>query len=427
MDFICHPSTLRGEAVIPGSKSHTLRAVMLAGIATGESVIEAPLVSADALSGAAAIATLGATVTRGPDAWRVTGCGGIPVPDRPEIDVGNSGTSMNILLGLTALLRSGEVTLTGDHQIRRRPSGNLADALVQLGADIVAVNGNGCPPFRVRGGLRGGRATLEARSSQYLTSLLLACPLAAGDSEITVTGLKEQPYVHLTLDWLRFLSITVEHTPDLSHFRIPGGQQYRAFHRRIPGDFSSASFFLCAGALPGNDVTCRNLDPADTQGDKAVADYLRAMGAEVTAGPDWIRVRGRSLSGLEIDLDPTPDALPVMAVMGCLAGGTTALRNVAHARIKETDRIAVMAGELRKLGAAVEELPDGLLLHGGRPLHGAAVNGHGDHRVVMAMALAGLSVPGELRVDTAEAAGVTFPEFHDLMRGLGGDLVKREG
>jgi len=425
MNFICHPSRLHGDVVIPGSKSHTIRAVMLAGVAAGDSVIEAPLVSADAVSGATSIAAFGATIRREAAVWHVTGCANAPAPRQAVVDVGNSGTSMNLLLGLASLMRAGEVVLTGDHQIQRRPSAALAAALAQLGADIVSVNGNGCPPFRLRGGLRGGAATLEARSSQYLSSLLIACPLADRASDLTVTGLKEQPYVHMTLDWLRFLGITVEYAPDLSRFHIPGGQCYRAFRRRIPGDFSSASFFLCAGAMPGNDVTCRNLDPADTQGDKAVADYLRAMGATVETGPDWIRVRGNApLHGIEIDLDPTPDALPVMAVMGCLAGGTTVLRNVAHARIKETDRIAVMACELRKLGATVEELPDGLVLHGGAQLHGAPVEGYGDHRVVMAMALAGLTIPGGLQVTTAEAAGVTFPEFPDLMRTLGANLVR---
>jgi 3-phosphoshikimate 1-carboxyvinyltransferase len=173
-------------------------------------------------------------------------------------------------------------------------------------------------------------------------------------------------------------------------------------------------------------VTCRGLDLTDVQGDKAVVAYLRQMGADIHATADAIRVRppAAGLHGVELDLDATPDALPAMAVTACFAHGTTRLHNVAHARIKETDRIAVMARELRKLGADLTERPDGLEIRGGQPLHGGVtVEGHHDHRVVMALALAGLCLPEGLAVTTAEAAGVTFPEFADLLRALGGNLA----
>lgn len=420
MQFRCRQSVLDGSVDIPGSKSHTIRAVVIAGMAEGESIIDAPLVSADALSAAQCIGAFGANVEKLPGLWRIRGCGGKPKLARNVIDTGNSGTTMNILLGLAALLPEGEVTLTGDAQIRRRPNGPLAAALNNLGAKLVSVHDNGCPPWLVRGPLRGGFTTLEAPSSQYLTSLLLACPLAAGNSEIEVVRLSEESYVEMTLAWLASQDIRVERD-GLRRFRIPGKQRYRAFRRRIPADFSSASFFLCAGALGANRVVSRGLDLADCQGDKAVVDYLRQMGASVAVAPDGIAVGGGPLRGIEIDMNQTPDALPIMAVVGCFAAGTTVLKNVAHARIKETDRIAVMACELRKLGAAIEERPDGLVIHESR-LRGAAVEGHGDHRVVMALAVAGLSIPGETVISTAEAAGVTFPEFAALVRGLGGKL-----
>jgi len=421
MKFRCQRSVLRGSVAIPGSKSHTIRAVAIAGMADGESVIEAPLLSADALSAAECIGALGAEVAREPGLWRVRGCGGKPRLTRSRIDTGNSGTTMNILLGLAALLPQGEVTLTGDEQIQRRPNGPLAAALNNLGAKLVSVRNTNCPPWVVSGPLRGGFTTLDAPSSQYLTSLLLACPLAAGDSEIEVLRLNEESYVEMTLAWLAGQGIRL-HREGLRRFRVPGRQRYKSFRRRIPADFSSASFFLCAGALRGNQVVSQGLDMVDSQGDKAVVDYLRQMGAPVTLTPDGIRVEAGALHGLEIDMNQTPDALPIMAVLGCFATGTTVLRNVAHARIKETDRIAVMACELRKLGAAIEERPDGLLIRESR-LHGAEVEGHGDHRVVMALAVAGLSIPGETTVTTAEAAGVTFPEFATLIQRLGGLLA----
>ncbi len=423
MFFRCTASQLRGAAAIPGSKSHTIRAVVIAALADGESVIEAPLLSADAQSAAACAAQLGAEVDMSDGGvWRVRGFGSVPRPKSDVLDTGNSGTTMNILLGISALLPAGrEITLTGDHQVQRRPNGPLAAALNNLGASVVSERGDGCPPFRIRGTLKGGFTTLDAPTSQYLTILLLACPLAEGDTEIELTRLNEASYAQMTLDWLAFQGIRTERD-GWKRVRIPGRQHYRPFTRRIPADFSSASFFLCAGAIPGNEVLCRGLDMDDCQGDKAVVGYLRQMGAEITLGPDGVRVRGGRLRGIEIDMDETPDALPVMAVLGCFAEGTTVLHNVAHARIKETDRIAVMAAELRKMGARIEERPDGLVIHRSA-LHGAAVEGHGDHRVVMSLALAGMSCPGETTVTTAEAAGVTFPNYAELMRNLGGKLA----
>ena len=385
MDLICERSTLRGEVDIPGSKSHTIRAVAIAALAEGESVIRQPLESKDAEACVAAYRAFGAEMALTPEFWRVQGIGGEVRTPENVIDVGNSGTSLRIAMGSAALLRAGAAVLTGDAQIRKRPGGPLAKALTELGARVRATRDNGCAPFVVEGRLRGGRTSLEAVTSQYLSSLLMAAPLGDGDTEIEVTVLNEAPYVLMTLDWLERQGIAVEHH-GLRSFRVPGGQRYAPFDRRIPGDFSSATFFLAAGALEGNDVLCRGLDMDDVQGDKAVVDYLRAMGAEVVDEAQGIRVRAKSLKGAELDLNATPDALPMMAVAGCLAEGTTRLVNVPQARLKETDRIAVMRQELTKLGARVEELPDGLVVHQS-DLHGGEVDGHDDHRVVMALAV----------------------------------------
>jgi 3-phosphoshikimate 1-carboxyvinyltransferase len=310
--------------------------------------------------------------------------------------------------------------LTGDEQIRRRPSGPLAAALNDLGASVRSTRANGCAPFVVEGMLRGGATAIEAVSSQFLTSLLINAPLAAANSHIRVPLLNERPYVEITLDWLEREGIQLVHD-QLREFRIPGGQSYRAFDRRIPGDFSSATFFLVAGALGENDVTCLGLDMNDTQGDRAVVDYLRRMGARVNVGPDRIRVQAAELRGCEIDLNATPDALPMMAVAGCFAAGATHLVNVPQARIKETDRIAVMRQELERLGARVKELPDGLVIEQSE-LRGAEVGGHGDHRVIMALAIAGGLIPGRTIIHDSEAVAVTFPTFAEALRKLGGKV-----
>ena len=419
--FVCHQTRLSGAVTIPGSKSHTIRAVAFASLAAGTSRIEAPLDSGDARSSVRAFTALGATIDCQPDVWTVQGTGGeLRVPN-DVIDVGNSGTTINIAMGSAALVRTGAVTLTGDHQIQRRPSGALIRALNDLGAQAESTRGNGCPPIVIRGRLKGGTTTIECQSSQYLTSLLINCPLADGDTVIQVPVLEEKPYVEMTLDWLARQGIKLEHA-GLSEFRIPGQQVYRAFTRRIPADFSSATFFLCAGALGDNDVTVRGLDLNDSQGDKAVIDYLKQMGARIEVRPDGgIRVRPGNLKGCEIAMNATPDALPMMAVVACFAAGQTRLGNVAHARIKETDRITTMRAELTKLGAKVSELTDGLIIEG-RNLTGAEVDGHHDHRIAMALAIAGCNIPGQTVVQTAESATITFPTFIDCVRDLGAEL-----
>jgi 3-phosphoshikimate 1-carboxyvinyltransferase len=208
---------------------------------------------------------------------------------------------------------------------------------------------------------------------------------------------------------------------ELRRFRVPGGQRYRPLDIRVPADFSSATFFLAAGALGRNDILVRGLDMNDTQGDKAVVDYLREMGADLVIGDDGIRVRPGELRGCELDLNATPDALPMMAVVACFARGTTALTNVPQARLKETDRIAVMREELGKMGAKIMEKPDGLVIEQSA-LHGTKVDGHDDHRVVMSLAVAATAIPGETRISTAEAIHVTYPTFVAELRDLGGHL-----
>jgi len=420
--FVCHQARLRGAVTIPASKSHTIRAVAIAALATGASRIEAPLDSGDARSAVCAFTALGAKIDCQPDVWTVQGTGGEICAPAEVIDAGNSGTTVNIAMGSAALLRQGQVTLTGDNQIQRRPSGPLLTALNDLGAHAVSTRGHGCPPLIIRGRLKGGTTTIECKSSQYLTSLLINCPLADGASVIKVPVLEEKPYVEMTLDWLARQGIKLERT-GLSEFRIPGQQSYRPFTRRIPADFSSATFFLCAGALGDNDVTVRGLDLTDPQGDKAVLDYLQQLGARIDVLPDGgIRVRPGNLHGCRLDLNATPDALPMLAVLACFATGKTTLANVAHARIKETDRIATMRAELTKLGAKVTELPDGLEIEGCQ-LAAAELDGHHDHRIAMALAVAGCALPGTTTVATAESATITFPTFTACLQNLGADIL----
>ncbi len=420
MKFVVQPSQLSGSVRVPGSKSHTIRASVIAALAEGESELREPLDSLDTRSCVGVCRALGAAIQLG-ETWRVAGTGGDLACPEDVIDVGNSGTTLRIGLTLAALGR-GWTVFTGDEQIRVRPAGPLLEALRGLGAEAVSTRGNGCAPVLVRGPLRGGTVRIACPTSQYLTSLLIGSPLAEGDVEIEVTELNETPYVEMTLGWLDSQGIRCERE-GLRRFRIPGGQSYRAFNTAIPADFSSATFFAVAAAITGSEVTLGGLDRQDTQGDKAALDVLAAMGAEVDWGDDGVTVRGGELRGGEFDLNAIPDALPALAVTACFAQGETRLTNVPQARIKETDRIRAMREELMKMGARVEELPEGLVLHGGG-LNGATVHGRADHRVVMALAVAGTAAEGETEVETAEAAAVTFPSFVDLMTELGARIER---
>ena len=415
MDLYVERSALGGTVRIPGSKSHTIRALAIAALAEGTSHIFEPLDSLDTRACARVCEELGARVRFGDD-WLVEGVGGAPECPDDVLDVGNSGTSLYVTLSMAALGKGWSV-FTGDEQIRSRPAAPLLKALNDLGAEAWSTRDNGRAPLLVRGPLKGGAATIDCPTSQYLTSLLISLPLAKTDTEITVNSLNEHPYVDITLGWLDGQGVAYERD-GFERFRISGGQTYKAFKKAIPADFSTATFFLVAAAITGSEVVLLGLDRDDTQGDKAVVDMLAAMGAEIEWLPDGVCVRGRGLSGGEFDLNATPDALPAMAVAACFAKGTTRLVNVPQARIKETDRIAVMREELTKLGATITELPDGLVIEGG-VLEGTTVSGHGDHRVVMALAVAGLAATGRTVVTTAEAAAVTFPTFVELMNSLG--------
>lgn len=422
MQLVSRKSRLNGTVSIPASKSHTIRAVAIASLAHGQSLIRNPLASADAASAVSTYRALGAQIdTSDPNLWKVTGLGGeIQVPTGP-VDVGNSGTTLNIALGSAALVGRGQtITFVGDHQTQSRPVGPLLNSLSALGAKSVSVNDNGKAPAKVTGQLLGGKTSIACSTSQYLSSLLLCTPLATKDSEIDVTLLNEPGYAQMTLDWLDSQGIQYR-KQQMKKFSVKGGQSYKPFDRPVPADFSSATFFLCAGALIGEQVTLLGLDFKDSQPDKAVVDYLKGMGAKITVATDSVTVNGGPLKGIEIDMNKTPDALPAMSVTAAFAEGETRLVNVPQARGKETDRIACMATELRKLSVEVEELPDGLVIQGGQP-KGAVVHGWGDHRIVMAMALAGLMLDGPLTVDTAEAMSVTFPDYVKLMRSLGAQM-----
>jgi 3-phosphoshikimate 1-carboxyvinyltransferase len=425
---------------------------LIASLAGGDSEIIAPLDSLDTRSCADACRAFGAVVTERrtrdiqcpnlPDkddtrlaAYTVHGNNGFKGGDcRHSIDVGNSGTTLYLALA-AAGLGSEPFEFTGDEQIQRRSAAPLLEALAGLGMRAVSVNGNGCAPIVIQGPWKGGRVTLPCPTSQYLSAILLAAPLAPAGAvtEIAVPLLNERPYIEMTLSYLDAQGIPWKAESDFSRFVIPGGAAWKPFARPVPGDFSSAAFPACAAAISGGAVTILGLDPNALQGDKFFLEILAGMGCTVNweqipgkadatnkvAAPEYRLTVSRSgpLRGGSFDLNATPDLLPAAAVTAAFAEGDTALVNVAHARIKETDRIAVMATELAKLGVRSTERPDGLIVHGGGAAEsGGVINGHGDHRIVMAFAAAALGAKAPIVIDSAESAAVTYPGFLELLQ-----------
>ncbi len=418
MKIISSGSKPKGAVHVPPSKSHSIRALFWATLADGLSTIKGRLKSDDVDSAIHACRCLGAEIEENGKILTVNGTGGDITATENIIDVGNSGTTARFVTSLASLSRK-PVTITGDESTCRRPMGALFKSLRDLGVSIEKSTDGKFLPATVRGPIRGGVTAVDGTSSQFLSSLLVHSPFSDKAVTLRLKSLNEKPYVDMTLNWMSRLGIEFEHN-GYAEFRIPPRQSVKSFDAEIPSDFSSATFFLSLAAIEGTELELLGLDMEDSQGDKKVIDFLIDMGADINCG-ESIKVKGRKLKGRVLDLNSTPDALPAMAVVACLAEGTTELINVPQARIKETDRIAVMTQELRKMGADIKEREDGLVIQGGR-LNGAKVEGHFDHRVVMSLSIAGFAAEGKTEISTAEAINITFPNFVELMQECGANI-----
>ena len=408
-------SEIGGSIYIPSSKSQTIRACLIALAARGRSIIHNPLYSADTRSCFKALESLGCTLEYGEETLVVDSTdAGKLTSSSVCLDCENSGTTTYLLYGIAGTLGLDEYTVTGDEQLQKRPIRPLAEAYSDLGLDYDCPDG--CPPVTVTGHLQGGHTSIECRTSQYLSSLLLSLPLAFQDSVIDIPLLNEKPYVSMTMDWLDRQGIRYSCTDDLQHFEIEGRQKYRPFEETIKGDFSSASFFACAAAITGCTLTLKGLDINDKQGDKGLLDILEDMGARVTCSPDGITIQGpRQLRGGTYDLNAMPDCLPVLSVLGAVTSTPLKITNVRNARIKETDRIACMHHNLSLMGLRVEEEEDGLTVYPGQLRKNVTVSGFSDHRIIMAMAILSLVTVGSLTIDDESASAVTFPTFFTLL------------
>jgi len=411
---------IKAEISVPGSKSITQRALIAAALADGESTLLGPLESEDTKYTAAALEQMGLKVDKNNDKWSVRGNGGkIAAPDK-EIYLGNNGTATRFLTSVAAL-GSGTFRVSGDERMAERPIQPLMQALRGWGVDIVSIKNNGCPPLLIKAdGLSGGKTILpEGKSSQYLSSLLLVGPYARQQAELNVEGeILSLPYVYMTLAVMESFGIRVEANEALNCYTIPQGI-YQAREYAIEGDASNASYFYAAAAVTGGEVTVPNVPVPSLQGDAAFVALLARMGCQINKTGEGLTVSGpEELKGITIDMADMPDVVPTLAVVASQAKGRTVIKNIAHLRIKECDRLHVMAVELAKMGARVKELDDTLIIEGkdpDTPMHGAEVNTYNDHRIAMSFAVAGLAVPG-VKILGEECVAKSFPDFWERFK-----------
>lgn len=404
----------------PGSKSITNRALICAALARGASSLRGALDSEDTRVMTESLRALGIDVSVDVSAQSidVVGCGGQLPVDSADLFVANSGTTIRFLTAL-ATLGQGVYRLDGIPRMRERPIADLIDALNQLGGHVRSDHDNACPPVTVSAaGLRGGPAGIRGDiSSQFLSGLLMAVPYAQNDVELRVDGtLVSQPYVRMTLSVMSSFGIEVD-AGDLSGFRIAAPRCYQGCRYEIEPDASAASYFWGAAAITGGRVKVQGLTPKALQGDVAFCDCLARMGCDVSSADDGIVVTGQALHGIDVDMNAISDTVQTLAAVAVFAEGTTTIRGVGHIRHKETDRIGDLARELRKLGAIVDELPDGLRITPAA-LHGAEIETYNDHRMAMSLALVGLRVPGVVIRDPG-CTVKTYPRFFDDLASLG--------
>lgn len=410
---------LTGGVRPPGSKSITNRALVCAALAEGRSTLSGVLDSDDTRVMVDALGKLGfeVQVDRERQQFGVVGSGGRIPAATADLFVGNSGTTIRFLTAAVAL-GYGTYELRGTPRMHERPIADLADTMTTLGASIRWLEKPGCPPLVVEAtGLEGGTATVRGDiSSQFLSGLLLAAPYARKTVVLNVDGpLVSRPYVHMTLAVMQSFGVQVETDPQLTHFRVPCGVGYQGRDYAIEPDASAASYFFAAAAITGGTVTVEGLSADSLQGDVAFVDVLERMGCRVEPGRQTISVAGRHLHGIEVDMNAISDTVQTLAAVALFAEGPTTIRGVGHIRHKETDRIGALATELRKLGAEVEERPDGLRITP-RKLYGATIDTYDDHRMAMSLALVGLRVPRVVIRDPG-CTSKTYPDFfRDLDR-----------
>lgn len=411
-----------GEVNLPGSKSLSNRALLLAALAQGTTTITNLLESDDTHHMLNTLKQLGVEYRLSDDKTECSVLGKAGTIDSESIQelfLGNAGTAMRPLCAALCLGK-GTYVLTGEPRMKERPIGHLVDALREAGAHISYLEKEGYPPLKIEAnGLQGGDVKIDgAISSQFLTALLMAAPLAKNNTHITIIGeLVSKPYIDITLDIMKKFGVEVTHD-NYKTFHVKGGQTYKAVERyMVEGDASSASYFLAAAAIKGGTVKVTGIGKNSIQGDVQFVDVLENMGATVEWGDEYISVSRGQLHAVDMDFNHIPDAAMTIATTALFAEGTTTLRNIYNWRVKETDRLYAMATELRKVGAEVEEGEDYLKIMPPKVLKHAAIDTYDDHRMAMCFSLLALD-PVSVTINEPECTAKTFPTYFDVLQSI---------
>jgi 3-phosphoshikimate 1-carboxyvinyltransferase len=402
---------LNAKLVAPPSKAHTLRAIIASALAKGKSEIENPLLARDQLETISAMEQLGAKISRKGSKLIVEG---IPKIKTDKINVGSSGFLARAAIAICATADH-EIIIDGSEQMRRRPVGELCNGLTKLGAEIVFLKDIGKLPLKIKGPLKVGKITLDgSESSQYVSALIMAAPMARGEIEIEVEKLVSAPYVNITTEVMEKFGIKIKKTENCWHIKP---QLYKPANISIEGDYSAAAFFMEVAAITGGKIEISNLNPKTKQGDIAVLGIFEKMGCKISRNGKNVGITGpNQLNAIDLDMQQTPDLVPPVAVAAAFAEGKTVLRNLSHLRIKESDRLAALMDNLLKIGAKAEIIGNELHIEGSQNVDTATIDPKNDHRIAMAFAIAGLRIG--IKVENAECVNKSFPDFWELIARL---------
>ena len=415
-DIVFRGGRAEGKVSPPPSKSHTHRAIIMSALSEGRCEVSSPLISFDTRATMDAVRAMGAVVTEREGSVTVE-CESIHAPDR-TIDVMNSGTTMRLMTGISSLF-SEKVVLTGDSSIQKRPMGPLLDSLSAAGVECSSNGGK--PPVEVRGPITGSELVIDGGvSSQFVSSLIMSSPLTGRPTDVRITGhLVSNPYIDITTSMMGKFGVEVTEEGNVFHAEP---QHYRPTDYRVPADFSSSAFPLVAGGIAGR-VTARGMDMSDPQGDRKIIDVLKEAGCDVEVSGDEVTCSNTGrLEGAEIDMGDIPDLFPVVAVLLSTAKGRSRLYGAPHLRFKESDRIALTENMLRTLGADIRGTEDGCVIEGVERLHGWRIEHNGDHRMMMAAAVASLVSDGPVSMENDACWNVSYPGFPEQMRSIGMDI-----
>jgi 3-phosphoshikimate 1-carboxyvinyltransferase len=399
------------EIAAPPSKAHTLRAIIIGSLAKGTTVIKNPLLGEDQLNVINCLKKLGVKIDVAGNKITIQGSGGRYKPIENELNVGESGVGMNFLAA-AANLSDKPVVIGGSKRLTERPIGEIINGMRQLGCKIDYLDKEGFPPVKIYGGgIRGGKAAIKGgKTSQYFSAITISSPYAQNEVTLNCTDeMTEKPYFDITLQIMSEFGVDAVNK-NYKQITVPSGKKYSAREITIEGDYSSASFFSLAAAICKSKVTIRGLRIDTKQGDKAFLNLIEKMGCKISEKKDKISIEGGELSAIEQDMSDVPDLVPPMAIAAAFAKGSSRFTNIGHLRLKECDRLAVMACELNKMGVSAKCDEDSLIIEGTRQAHGAKIDPHNDHRIAMSFAVAGLAT-GQQIIEDENCVAKSFPDF----------------